>query len=145
MTRSAGGHDFVARWPVHIGYIAAIAIIVLIIAGGVALEPFASSTQFRLLGDRSQLVKALAYEIANGDSLAEVERRLGLWHHKKKKTWIEIQIKGAHSPGFLKQYPQGIDPDDEFVAYHGNFQIVLQFRNGKLINHNRDWLLRLAN
>lgn len=151
MTDAPKGEGPSGRWPVHVTCITVLTITTLAIAGAVALKPFrpfnpfAPSTQFRLFGDKTQLVNALAYEIADGDSFARVEQLLGSGDHKKKKTWIEIQIRSESSPEFMRQYPQGIELDDEFIAYHGTFQIVLQFRDGKLINHNRDWLRRIAN
>jgi hypothetical protein len=123
---------------------AACIVLLTVIAGLAAVYLSKPSSQFRLLGDRSQLANALAFEVANGDSLVDVERLLGPGDHRKSKRWVEIQIDNALTTEFSRQYPQGILIDDVFVAYRGSFQIVLQFRDGQLVNHRQELFQRLA-
>lgn len=99
--------------------------------------------RYRVLGDSYSFYSALAEAIDNGDSIERVISQLGEGQHRKARTWIEIQMAQMNDSAYKEKYPDGIRIDDIFIAYHRGVgpDWCLQFRNGKLINLDKKWLI----
>ena len=96
--------------------------------------------RYRVLDDSGAFRTALATAISNGDSITDVTSLLGDGEHRKARSWVEIQMMSADER--LDEYPSGIRIDDVFIAYDdGVSQWCLQFRDGLLINLDKEWLV----
>ena len=101
--------------------------------------------RYRRLDDDNALCPAIALYVDNGDTLSHVRSTLGpglVGSHIKAQSWIDLQVQNRDSDGFDDQYPNGILPTDQFVAYSGfPTQFVIQFRDNRVVNLPKQWLV----
>lgn len=91
---------------------------------------------YRRARDTASLNQTLHRDVRPGDSVARVERLLGPGDRKDQAKQLSFtKLCAERAPKF---YPDGVQEGDEFLAFHAadNCSISLQFRNGKLVNHN---------
>ncbi len=93
-----------------------------------------ASLRYRLFGDEAALYDLMRTQIAPGASIADVQELLGPGRPSEYAPRVQQAMRDRFSDGFEIE-----DRVIEFPAYFargGTGGICLQFRDGKLINHD---------
>ena len=95
-----------------------------------------SAAHFRAHRDGPSLYAVMHDSVREGDSLAKVERLLGRGLEDGQKEALKVS-KGFAAKDPAK-WPDGVNDDDWMVGFRfGELSTLwLQFRDGKLVNHN---------
>jgi hypothetical protein len=111
-------------------------LLIAAIAVGLALWRWNDAgPRYRRTGDAVALNILLKDRIHNGDSIGHVSRILGPGRHETDAKYRADAVNSARRNS--SEYPQGGQDTDEFYSWSSGRVIRgLQFRGGRLINHN---------
>ncbi len=107
---------------------------VALIAVGLALWRWSDpAVRYRATGDSTAFYEVLKNQIKNGDSVEQVQWRLGQAHLITDPNHLAgSRNYTRRTPG---ENPQGVEDRDVFFSYRaGGWNITLQARDGRLVN-----------
>ena len=118
-------------------------LLITLTAFAIACRYFSVSERYKRNGDLASLRCLLSTRIRPGDSLERVVSILGPGELDGGRA-LEVKLWWQSSPDFLPgKYPDGFEKNDVMIHYKAGpvLSYALQFRNGKLVNHNPEHYL----
>jgi len=111
------------------------ALCVLIVAAGSGCSP---AQRYRQLQEAQSLFAALHQQVKNGDSVQNLQKLLGPGTQPANKNGL-LRATRRFAQRYPQDYPAGVKDEDLFIVYstEGDLTVALQFRDGRLINFNR--------